>query len=411
MKAIKLFIALFLGTMLLHTACEPNYDIPPATLPEATMSANTTILELKQTFSNNLDTIGYKTGTTPYIIEGIVVGNDISGNIYKQLMIQDKTAAITISVDGSNLYNTYRLGQKVVIKCTGMQIGFYSSAQQLGATYNGSIGRMSEEVFTANTQLSGWPDNTIDTLKVTIPELKALTTNTARMPYMSQLIELQNVYFQNAGKTFATAQSTVNQTVSDTLGNTVTLVNSGYSNFYSDTLPSGLGNVAAILSSVYSGSYQLVLVNRAGVFAFNGTPVPEPPVDDNSETNPYTITQAMTHVGDTAVWVKGYIVGCVKSGAAVVETANIEFVTPFSSQSNILLAATATEKNPSSLMPVQLAFKGNDPDFNPTTDPRTQLNLNQNPSNLGKQILIKCDIETYFKVPGIKNISQFKFVQ
>lgn len=399
MKAIKLFIALFLGTMLLHTACEPNYDIPPATLPEATMSANTTILELKQTFSDNLDTIGYKTGTTPYIIEGIVVGNDISGNIYKQLMIQDKTAAITISVDASNLYNTYRLGQKVVIKCTGMQIGFYSSAQQLGATYNGSIGRMPEEVFTANTQLSGWPDNTIDTLKVTIPELKALTSNTARMPYMSQLIELQNVYFQNAGKTFATAQSTVNQTVSDTLGNTVTLVNSGYSNFYSDTLPSGLGNVAAILSSVYSGSYQLVLVNRAGVFAFNGTPVPEPPVDDNSETNPYTITQAMTHVGDTAVWVKGYIVGCVDG--AVVST-GADFIAPFSSQSNILLAASATETNTEKVMPVQLTFG---------TDARTQLNLNQNPSNLGKQVLMKCDIATYFNVAGVKNITQFKLIQ
>lgn len=401
MKAIKLFIALFLGTML-YTACEPNYDIPPATLPEASWTPNTTILELKQTFSGNLDTIGYKSGETPYVIQGTVIGNDISGNIYKQLMIQDKTAALTISIDASNLNNTYRLGQKVIINCTGLQIGFYNSAQQLGTTYNGNVGRMAEEVFTEHVQLSGWPDQPIDTLKVTIPELNALTSNQARMPYMSRLVELQNVYFVNAGQPFAPSQQTANQTVKDTLGNSVTLVNSGYSNFYSEILPEGLGNVAAILSSVFSNTYQLTLVDSLGVFGFNGTPVPVPPTptDPNSEDNPYTITDALKRVGETEVWVTGYIVGCVSSSAKTFEESTLEFKEPFSSVSNIVLGDAASQTDPSKLMPVQLSAG---------SDARTQLNLNANPTNLGKQIIVKCDIANYFSVAGIKNITVFKF--
>lgn len=395
MKTIKLFIALFLGTLLLQTACEPDYDIPPATKPEATLTANTTILALKQAFPTDTASIGYKTGTTPYIIEGTVVGNDVSGNIFKQLMIQDATAAIVIAIDASNLNNTYRLGQKVVLNCTGLKIGINGGVQQLGDFFNGRIGRMAESLFQSNVQLSGWPDSPIDTLTVTIPELNALTTLTARMPYMSQLIRLKDIYFVNAGQPFAVASSTTNQTVKDTLGNSITLVNSGYSNFYSDLLPEGLGDLVAILG--YFNTYQLTLVDRAGAYNFNGTPVPPPSTTPNSETNPYTITQALTHNGDTAVWVKGYIVGCV-NGAVVAEGA--VFTAPFPSQSNILLAATATETNVANVMPVQLSFG---------TDARTQLNLNQNPTNEGKQVLLKCDIATYFNVTGIKNITTFVF--
>lgn len=396
MKSIKFLIAFFLGVMLLHTACEPDYDTPPATIPEATIRANTTILELKQAFPQDTASIGYKSGDTPYIIEGVVIGNDISGNIFKQLMIQDATAAITIAIDASNLSNTYRLGQKVVINCTGLKIGVNGGLQQLGDFFNGRIGRMAETLFQSHTELSGWPDAKIDTLTVTIPELNALTNLTARMPYMSQLVKLKGVYFVNAGQPFAQAQSTTNQTVKDTLENrnSITLVNSGYSNFYTDLLPSGVGDIVAILG--YFNAYQLTLVNRAGVYNFNGTPVPEPPVEEpNSETNPYSITEALSKVGETGVWITGYIVGCV-DGAVVADGA--DFVAPFSSQSNILLAAKAGETTIANLMPVQLTFG---------TDARNQLNLNQNPGNLGKLILIKGDVATYFNVPGIKNITEF----
>ncbi|MEG1585656.1 MAG: DUF5689 domain-containing protein [Bacteroidales bacterium] len=397
MRSLKLFIALFLGSLLLNTGCEPDYDVPPITVPEASVKANTTILELKTEFTGDLDSIGYKTGTTPYIIEGVVIGNDVSGNIYKNIMIQDATAAITISLDGTNLYNSYRLGQRLVINCTGLYLGKYRNLQQLGYPGTSGISFIPLPLFESKAQLNGLPDSPADTLQIKISDLPAAFPELAK--YQSQLIELKSVYFVDAGQPFSLQGKSISRTVKDTLGNSIVVYNSGYSNFYTDILPSGLGDIVGILSYFNTG-YQVLLRSRADVFNFNGTPVPEPPVDqDNSETNPYTITQAQTRQGETAVWVKGYIVGCVKNGSAVVSDG--EFVAPFSSQSNILLAATAGETEIAKLMPVQLVFN---------TDPRNQLNLKDNPANLGKQVLLKCDLTTYFNVTGIKNITEFKLL-
>lgn len=397
MRSFKLFIALLLGSLFVHTGCEPDYDVPPITVPEATLTANTTILDLKTVFTGNLDSVGYKTGTTPYVIEGVVIGNDVSGNIYKNIMIQDATAAITISIDGTNLYNSYRIGQKLVINCSGLYVGKYRNLQQLGYPGTSGISFIPLPLFESKAQLSGLPDSPIDTLQVKIPDLPSTFPDLAK--YQSQLIELKSVYFVDAGQPFATQGTSVSRILKDTLGNSITVYNSGFSNFYTDLLPSGLGDVTGILS-YFNNGYQLLLRSRADVFNFNGTPVPEPPTEeDNSETNPYTITQALTRVGETEVWIEGYIVGCVKTGSASISDA--ELTAPFSSTSNILLAASASEASVNSMMPVQLTFG---------TDARNQLNLNQNPANKGKKVLMQCDIATYFNVAGIKNIKSFKII-
>ena len=131
MRTIQILV-LFLIAGLCIPSCDQNYDIPPMHIPEAKQVANTTILELKTTFDGNLDTIGKKDSGEDYIIKGVVVGNDISGNIYKNLMIQDGTAALTVAVNSSGLYTYYRMGQEVVINCTGLYLGKYANLQQLG---------------------------------------------------------------------------------------------------------------------------------------------------------------------------------------------------------------------------------------------------------------------------------------
>ncbi|MGL4292215.1 MAG: DUF5689 domain-containing protein [Bacteroidales bacterium] len=47
-----------------------------------------------------------------YVAEGVVIGNNASGNIYKNVMPQDATAALTLSSNATGLYNDYRIGQK-----------------------------------------------------------------------------------------------------------------------------------------------------------------------------------------------------------------------------------------------------------------------------------------------------------
>lgn len=396
MKSFKLFIALFLGSLFLYTGCEPNYDVPPMTIPEASWKANTSILDLKTTFDGDLDSIGIKPDGNHYIIEGTVIGNDISGNIFKTIIVQDATAAITIAIDGNNLYNAYRVGQKLVIDCSGLYLGKYFNVQQLAYPSSKGTTAMPLPAFEAHVQLSGLPIAPIDTMLMTIPQLKSLS-GINLIKAQSQLIELKSVYFVEGGNlSFSDPDRSSDRVLKDTLGNSIIVRNSNYSDFATQTLPEGLGDIVAILSA-YNTTLQLILRTRDDAFNFNGTPVPEPPVQENSKENPYSIEEAKMHLGETNVWVQGYIVGVVNGQSL---ESNAEFVPPFNTQSNILLAEISTETNPSNTIPVQLLSN---------TTPRYELNLKDNPSNLGKLLLLKCNLESYYNTTGIKNISEFEF--
>lgn len=270
MKTIRHFMVLFLGLLLGATACNNDYDLPPLEIPTATLTPNTSILELKTIFQGNVDTIGKNAEGEDYIISGVVVGNDVSGNIYKSLMIQDETAAITISVNGTGLYTTYRLGQKVVLNCTGLYIGKYAKLQQLGypATGKDEMTFMPLAAFQQNVELSGLPDAQFDTLVVTISELG--TTTNDLLYYQSRLVELKDVFFQQGGKaTFANTSSAASRYIQDASGKTLVVRNSNYSDFATDTLPSGTGNVVGILS-YFNNAYQLLLRERSDVYDFTG---------------------------------------------------------------------------------------------------------------------------------------------
>ena len=133
MKHIKLYLTALLFASLGLASCEDNWDTPPLDGPVATIEANTTILELKTKYwteeANSADTIKTKENGDHYIIKGRVISSDAAGNIYKKLVIQDETAALTLSIDANSLYNSYRPGQEIVIDATDMYIGKYAGSK------------------------------------------------------------------------------------------------------------------------------------------------------------------------------------------------------------------------------------------------------------------------------------------
>ena len=100
----------------------------PAFLSE-TPQVNTTIAQLKTLYT--------KPGT-PVVIEddlvigGQVISSDLSGNLYRSFYIQDETGAIEIKIGKSSLYNDYKLGQWVYVKCKGLALGQYGGMLQIG---------------------------------------------------------------------------------------------------------------------------------------------------------------------------------------------------------------------------------------------------------------------------------------
>ena len=161
----------------------------------------------------------------------------------------------------------------------------------------------------------------------------------------------------------------------------------------------------------YNGTYETVGKGASYIWKstnalINGGSTVEPTelTGDGTRTNPYTaadvITLNNTKTGEH--WVKAYIVGQIP-GKAI---SAAEFAAPFTPSTdsttfgtNLIIAASATETDPSKCVPVQL----------PTGAIRDTLNLPEHPENLGKEVLLYGSLEKYFSQPGVKSISYAEF--
>ncbi len=105
------------------------------------------------------------------------------------------------------------------------------------------------------------------------------------------------------------------------------------------------------------------------------------------------VADARSSVGAEEVWVTGYIVGGNLTASSMKTSA------PFTSKTNIAIAARSSTTDKSSCLSVQLD-KG---------DIRDALNLVDNPDNLGCRVYLKGDIvEAYYGIPGMKNLTEYE---
>ena len=237
------------------SACKKTFDAPPAP-GDVNIVANTTIQSLKtyHTIPGVYDLINQDV-----IISGIVTANDESGNFYKQLFIQDSTAAIQLLVDANSLYATYPVGRRVFIKCKGLTITDSYSNMLLGykAVVDGlpSIEGIPGAVV-GNFIIGGSLNNPVEPISVTMADLGTSLNNR----YINAFVKLSNYEFvtTDTAKTYgdtSSYKSTVNRLISLGCGSslTTTVRTSGYSNFAGTHLPKGNGTIAAIYT-IYRSS-------------------------------------------------------------------------------------------------------------------------------------------------------------
>lgn len=269
MKTIKYLIILTL-TFFTATACmnehdEPDFNASPFgnnSIGEAT----TTIADLKSKYKSIIEAKGVQEITEDIIIEGIVVSNDISGNVYKQFVIEDETEGIIIGVNDVGLYAMLPIGQQVRINCKGLHIGGYGKLAQLGGLYNGSIGRMNKYIFPNHVRLIGTPDASKITPQV-IDESFFTETNRAKLP---KLVRIDNVKFQEADGNAKYApeelknSSNVVERSIKVGGKKVIFRISTYADFANDILPTGNFDVTGVLTR-YNDYWQFMLTSTEDI--------------------------------------------------------------------------------------------------------------------------------------------------
>ena len=127
---------------------------------------------------------------------------------------------------------------------------------------------------------------------------------------------------------------------------------------------------------------------------------------EGTETSPYTCADVMamnpqstTAPVKSGVWTKGYIVGWADmSSTYYINAETSRFSVPATLATNILLSDSPTATSYTQCIGVQL----------PSGAVRSALNLQNNPDNLGKQVMIKGDIALYSGVAGIRSASDYK---
>jgi len=244
----------------LASCVKGEFDTPPVFIPKFEGTANKTIAELKATYLGVLDSI-----KEDIIIQGKVVGNDESGNIYKKLIIQDATGGIELNLDRTSMYTEFKLGQRVFVKCKGLFLGDYNGLIQLGGKFNGAIGRLSDVMI--NQHLFR------DSLPGTVPAPINIVVGADNKQYISMLVKLENVSFSEAGQVWATQDaSATNRTLKDQSGKTLVVRTSQYANFAGLKVPSGNGTVYGLLS-IFGTTWQLTIRDTSDLVGF----VPPPP--------------------------------------------------------------------------------------------------------------------------------------
>lgn len=269
MKTLKHLIYLLLITIAV-TGCSRDFDEPPLT-PEVYNGppANTKIAALKDRYKDITDPVMID---VDFIVKAYVSGNDVSGNIYKQLYIQDETGAINIGIDQNNMYTEYRVGQEVFINLHGLYMVKYGGELQIGYGST-SANRIPWLIFNDHTSRNGFPNKAnVEPLKV---QLGKLTDD-----MVNKVVLIENIYFVNADgkKTLTTGSVTTNEPISDADGNKLDVRTSSYSTTLAKfIMPQKYGSVIGVLGR-YNGGWQLFLRDTDDILTFglNGPNPTEP---------------------------------------------------------------------------------------------------------------------------------------
>ena len=268
MKTRYMFLAIAITSMGLAACMDKDWEAPQFDEPlygnNSIMKEEgdkvITIVELKEKYSSliNASTDGVKEITDDWQLQVVVNGNDEGGNLYKQISVQDPTGAIIVGINASNLYPYMPVGQQLLINLKGLHIGGYRKQAQIGALYNGSIGRMDTDVWEQHVRLlkEGEIEAKVDTVD--------FDENADKFILSGRIVKLSGVTISGEG-TQVLAPEDGSVTLSSNCANrlingksSLVLRTSSYSKFANRAIPKGKADVYGVCTR-YNNTWQILM--------------------------------------------------------------------------------------------------------------------------------------------------------
>ena len=268
MKTIKYIIlalcTLFVGCM------DGDWDTPNgghsrgnAAIKEAHVI---TIAQLKDKYKSQLSTAyGYAQVTEDFQIKAVVTGNDIEGNLFSQISLDDGTGAIIIGIGEGGINGYLPVGTEILVSLKDLYIGNYGYQPQIGTLYESakgqtSVGRMArmrwDRHFTYTGRMKTVAPIEFDQNKMTDADYLAANCG--------KLMTLKNVYFSDGGvKDYANKKDVVNNNCCERglkglNSSNIVVRTSTYADFAADKLPVSEVNITGIFTR-YNNKWQVII--------------------------------------------------------------------------------------------------------------------------------------------------------
>ena len=269
MKNIKyIMLALLCG---LFTGCmDGDWDTPSgghtrgnAQIKETNVQ---TIAQLKAKYASTLaSAYGYTQVTDDEQIKVVVTGNDIEGNLFGQISVDDGTGAMLIAISEGGINGYLPVGTEILISLKDLYIGNYGYQPQIGTLYESAKGQTS----VSRMARMRWDQHfTYTDNKKTVTPVEFDQSKISDAYYLAsncgKLMTLKNVSFKDGGqKVYANKADVVNNNSCERAlkginANNLVVRTSTYADFAADTLPVSKVNITGVFTR-YNNKWQVII--------------------------------------------------------------------------------------------------------------------------------------------------------
>ena len=225
-----------------------------------------TIAQLKDKYKSQLSSAyGYAQVTEDLQIKAVVTGNDIEGNLFSQISLDDGTGDIIIGIGEGGINGYLPVGTEILVSLKDLYIGNYGYQPQIGTLYESakgqtSVGRMARMRWDRHFTYTG-------RMKTVIPvefDQNKMTDADYLAANCGKLMMLKNVYFSDGGvKDYANKKDVVNNNCCERAlkglnSSNIVVRTSTYADFAADKLPVSEVNITGIFTR-YNNKWQVII--------------------------------------------------------------------------------------------------------------------------------------------------------
>ena len=263
-------------SLLLLSCMDNDWDIPGTDGSEYGNQAVTetnlvTIAQLKQKYATVIYNGGYEQFSIPTQIKGVVTGNDVQGNIYNQIAVEDGTGSIIICVAQGGLFGQLPVGCEILVELQDLYIGSYGQQPEIGTPYTNKNGRS----YVSRMPRALWQGHFKIVSTKAVKPVEFDKTMLGNGDYLKEncgrLMTIQGVRFQGANgkKVFAAdkdkdAANSVNRALMGISSNQLVVRTSTYADFANKPLPQGEVDITGIFTR-YNNTWQVLIREESDI--------------------------------------------------------------------------------------------------------------------------------------------------